>query len=139
MTRMTLNRGLMCCLVVLTISALVDAADWPQWLGPNRDSRWHENVVLERFPADGPTVRWRVPIKGGYSGPAVAGQRVFVMDYDAAGDKTVNPDARNRLTGNERVLCLDRDTGRQLWVHEYPCNYEISFPAGPRATPTVDA
>ena len=36
------------------------------------------------------------------------------------------------------VQCLDAKTGEQLWVHEYKCNYKLSYPNGPRATPTVD-
>jgi outer membrane protein assembly factor BamB len=41
------------------------------------------------------------------------------------------------LQGNERVLCLQADSGELLWKHEYDCPYDISYPAGPRATPTV--
>src|SRR5262249_19460677 len=29
-------------------------------------------------------------------------------------------------------------TGEQLWVHDYPCPYEVSYAAGPRCTPVVD-
>ena len=38
----------------------------------------------------------------------------------------------------ERVLCLDETSGRILWKHEYPCRYQISYPLGPQATPTID-
>jgi outer membrane protein assembly factor BamB len=114
------------------------ADDWPQWLGPRRDSRWRETGILKSIPAEGLRVKWRAPVSGGYAGPAVAGQRVFVMDYVTTGDQTPNPDQRSRLEGTERLLCLRADTGQQLWKYEYDCPYEISFPAGPRATPTVD-
>jgi outer membrane protein assembly factor BamB len=36
------------------------------------------------------------------------------------------------------VLCLDVKTGDEVWKHEYDCNYTISYPAGPRCTPTVE-
>jgi outer membrane protein assembly factor BamB len=36
------------------------------------------------------------------------------------------------------VLCFDAQTGRLLWKHEYNCPYNMSYPRGPRATPTVD-
>jgi outer membrane protein assembly factor BamB len=39
--------------------------------------------------------------------------------------------------GNERVLCLDANTGQKLWEHSYDCPYRIGYPAGPRATPVV--
>ena len=35
------------------------------------------------------------------------------------------------------MLCLDAKTGKELWKHEYDCPYQISYPAGPRCTPTV--
>ena len=36
----------------------------------------------------GPTVVWRADISGGYSGPAVAGDRVFITDYVTEGEIT---------------------------------------------------
>jgi outer membrane protein assembly factor BamB len=61
------------------------------------------------------------------------------MDYErTAGDATPNPDKRNKIDGCERALCFAAADGIQLWKHEYPCPYEISYPFGPRATPTVD-
>jgi outer membrane protein assembly factor BamB len=42
------------------------------------------------------------------------------------------------VRGLERILCLDEATGKILWKHEYPSQYAISYPYGPRATPTVD-
>src|SRR5215208_2408559 len=46
----------------------VGADDWPQWLGPQRDGVWREQGILSEFPKDGPRVRWRVPVGGGYAG-----------------------------------------------------------------------
>ena len=56
------------------------AEDWPQWLGPQRDAIWRESGILESFPAGGPPLRWKTQIGSGYSGPAIADGRVFVMD-----------------------------------------------------------
>jgi outer membrane protein assembly factor BamB len=116
------------------------AEDWPQWLGPNRDSVWHETGLLKTFPKDGPKVLWRVPISSGYSGPAVAGGRVYVTDR-VLNKGEMNPrdpfDTRTRVGSVERVLCLDAKTGEKKWAHEYPCPYQISFPYGPRCTPAV--
>lgn len=68
---------------------------------------------------------WTAKIGSGYAGPAVANGRVFVTDRIA--DKNL-----------ERVLCFDADTGHEIWKHEYEARYTISYPLGPRATPTVD-
>lgn len=125
-------------LAVFFAASAAFAADWPQWMGPNRDDVWPEEGILEKFPEGGPKVLWRKPINGGFAGPAVVGGKVYVTDYaKAAGDDKPAPTTRNKLKGKERVLCLDAKTGNELWKHEYDCSYEISYPAGPRCTPTV--
>jgi outer membrane protein assembly factor BamB len=113
------------------------ADDWPQWMGPNRDAVWREKGLLAKFPAGGPKVLWRAKIDGGYAGPAVADGRVFVTDYVTQGDRKPSPIFRSSLKGTERVLCFDAATGKELWKHEYPCAYKISYASGPRCTPTV--
>src|SRR5258708_6667817 len=72
-----------------------------------------------------------------FAAPGVADGRVFVADYDSTGDKTPNPGKRSKLTGKERVLCFDARTGKEQWKQEYDCDYDVSYPAGPRCTPTV--
>ncbi len=115
------------------------AEDWPQWLGPRRDSVWREEGILEKFPPGGPKVLWRAPVGAGYTGPAVAGERVFVMDrIPAAGSKPVNNSfSRTGGAGVERILCFSAKEGKLLWKHEYDCAYKIMYPLGPRCTPTV--
>ncbi len=100
----------------LAISAL-RADDWPQWLGPQRDAVWRESGIVEKFPESGVKVRWRVPIGGGYAGPAVARGRVYVVDRQLAKGATnpVNAFARGEIPGSERVLCLNEADGKILW------------------------
>lgn len=125
-------------LTALLLTAPATAADWPQWMGPNRDGVWAETGILDAFPAGGPKKLWSVPVHGGYSGPAVAAGKVYVTDYArAGGDAGNNPAKMAESTGKERVLCLDAKTGKELWKHEYDCPYKVSYPAGPRCTPTV--
>ncbi len=45
---------------------------------------------------------------------------------------------RRKFSGTERVLCLEESTGKVLWKHEYPVEYSISYPSGPRCTPIID-
>ena len=126
---------------LLVESLPVRADDWPQWRGPLRDGVWREDGVLEQFPPEGPPVRWRTPIGAGFSGPAVAGGRVFLMDRavdeGASADVKTQWNYRDKTKGQERVLCLDEATGKVLWKHAYPCAYETAYGSGPRATPTV--
>lgn len=115
------------------------ADDWPQWLGPKRDAVWRETGILDKLPEGGPKVLWRKPIAGGYSGPAVAGGKLFVMDCPMKEAVPMGKAALGTLAGTERVLCLDARTGDQLWKHEYDCPYtRISYPQGPRTTPVVE-
>jgi hypothetical protein len=93
-------------LVAAVLATLpVAAADWPQWMGPNRDDVWAETGIVEEFPASGPLFLWRRPIHGGFAGPAVADGKVYVTDYlKSAGDNKPDPSIRNELDGKERIL-----------------------------------
>ncbi len=103
------------------------ADDWPQWRGPNRDGVWREEGVLEKFASEELKIQWRQPIGSGYSGPTVAGGRVFVSD------RVVEPKQI------ERVHCFDAKTGEPQWTHSYDCVYEkVGYTAGPRASVTVN-
>ena len=56
----------------------------------------------------------------------------------ASGAKIKDAFAKAPAAGTERVLCLDADTGKEIWKHEYDCPYKkLSYPSGPRCTPTV--
>jgi hypothetical protein len=125
-------------LVLLVLLTTSFADDWPQWLGPRRDSVWREGGIVRRFPAEGLKIRWRAPVQIGYAGPAVAEGRVYLMDYARqSGEFKNNPGGREKLEGKERVLCLDAGSGRLLWKHEYDRPYDLSYPGGPRCTPSI--
>jgi len=103
--------------------------DWPEWRGKGRIGIWNESGILDEFSEKGLTVLWRTPIHAGFAGPAVAAGRVFVTDFEATAG----------LKGTERALCLDEKSGKILWTSAWEVNYgKISYPVGPRATPTVD-
>lgn len=123
---------------LLVLPQIVTADEWPQWMGPKRDNIWREEGIVQKFPADGLPVLWKAPVAGGYAGPAVADGKVFITDYVTSDDVKVDNFSRDEFTGVERVQCLDEATGEQIWKHEIPVKYGISYPAGPRCTPTVD-
>lgn len=124
--------------VSVVLPAFTKADDWPQWMGPHRDNVWRETGLLEKFPAGGPKIVWRTKVAGGYAGPAVVGDKVYVTDYLTDQDVKVDNFSRKEFTGTERVQCLDAETGKQLWHHDYPVKYTMSYPSGPRCTPIVD-
>ena len=122
---------LLCGMVVVSSSLVIQADDWPEWRGKGRQGVWNERGIIDEFPAEGLSVAWRTPIHRGYAGPAVADGRVFITDS-------------RKLEGNnaiERVLGLDEQTGEILWTYEWETNYtglQLLYAVGPRATPTVD-
>src|SRR6516162_9659240 len=88
-------------LFTLVAGAVARADDWPQWLGPQRDAVWRETGILEKFPEKGQLIRWRIPVAAGYSGPAVAGGRVYLMDRVVAegAKNTTNTFSRSKIPG----------------------------------------
>lgn len=139
MRKLALPRTLSLLFSATMMISAVRGDDWPQWLGPHRDGIWRETGILEKFPSGGPKVLWRTHIGAGYAGPAVAGGKVFLLDRILAPGAQNDPNAFARTTvdGDERILCLDATTGKELWKHSYFCKYAISYPSGPRTTPLV--
>ena len=80
------------------------AEDWPGWRGPRGDgSSVEKQVPLKWDAAKGVGVAWAADIPGeGHSSPIVLGKRIFVT--------AAVPETEERL-----LLCLDRDSGKQLW------------------------
>ncbi len=113
-----------CC--TLLFAAVAAADEWPQWRGPHRDGQWRETGLVERFAQPKLEILWRAPVGSGYSGPTVADGRVFVTD------RLVEPEQV------ERVHCFDWQLGTTIWSYSYPCEYSISYDAGPRACVTID-
>lgn len=100
--------------------------DWPDWRGVNRDAVWETFGVVEKFDSEEIALKWSVDVGPGYSGPSVAGGRVYLTD---------RPEGPSQ---SERVLCFDEQTGRRLWEHSYECVYDgVGYPAGPRASVVV--
>jgi len=97
---------------------------WPQWRGPRRDGVSDEAGLRTDWAQAPPPVVWKQPIGGGYSSVAVADGRLYTMDKQG---------------NDERVLCLDAGTGKELWAHRYRVDYSAlqGYTGGPRATPTV--
>ena len=110
--------------VMIAISVVsVFAADWPGYLGPNRNSTSAEKGLLRTWPKEGPKVLWTTPVGAGYGGPAVVAGKVYLLDRDdAVGDK---------------LRCLDLASGKELWSFAYDAPGKFDH-TGSRSTPTVD-
>ncbi|MEM9644345.1 MAG: PQQ-binding-like beta-propeller repeat protein [Planctomycetota bacterium] len=123
----------------LFVSTSARGENWSGWMGNHRDGVYSESDLIDEIPKNGLKVKWRTPVGGGYAGPAVADGRVFVFDYQkSSGDVVNDPGTRATLQGQERLHAIDEKTGDVIWTHAYNCPYSISYPVGPRCTPTVD-
>ena len=125
--------------LLLSTTLALSAADWPQWMGPQRDAVWSETGIVKDFKKGEPKEKWRAEIGGGYSGPAVAAGKVYLADkkLKPGAVDPKDPFAKANVASSERVLCLDAKTGKNLWTHEYNVMYSIQYPCGPRCTPLV--
>jgi len=108
--------------IVIPTTAL--RADWPQWRGPTRDGRtsapsaaWPKELKPE----------WQVTVGVGHATPVVADGRIYVFA---------------RQEEQEMLLCLDLQTGKELWRSSQLIAYEmhpaaIGHGKGPKSTPVV--
>ncbi|MCH2372889.1 MAG: PQQ-like beta-propeller repeat protein [Planctomycetes bacterium] len=111
--------------LLLSVSR-VFAGDWPQILGPTRDCRASDETLLDRWPSDGPSVRWAYALGSGYAGAAVVGKRAVVF---------------HRVGSHERVEAIDVERGESLWTADFVANYSGGYnpDKGPRCVPTIHA
>ncbi len=110
----------------------MQAADWPQFRGPNRDNVWTETGILQTLPTNGLKVCWRVPVGPGWSCPVVADGRVYLTDMRL-----------DKPRAWERIQCFQELTGKRVWSHEFELVYpEWAFipehGGGPAGTPIVE-
>lgn len=99
------------------------AQDWPQYLGPHRNSISDQKGILRSWPQTGPEILWSVNIGIGYGGPVVKDGKVYLLDRD---DKV-----------GDNLRCFDLSDGKELWKFSYEAPGSVMFP-GSRSVPTVD-
>ena len=122
---MTMTRAFVFAVtVLLSVSAIHAAADWPQWQGPDRTRLSKETGLLKEWPAAGPPVVWTANGLGsGYGSMAIAGDRVFVQGTRG---------------GSSVVIALNRADGKEVWSKALGAPQTNNRGPGPRGTPTID-
>ena len=118
--------------MLFLIVPFAQAADWPQYRGPNQDGISTEKLN-PAWPPEGPKLLWKVPFAG-YGSFAVSGDKVFGL-------------TRRDVKGKMRKLCvaLDAATGKELWAADITMGKSSATADadgersgdGPRSTPTV--
>jgi outer membrane protein assembly factor BamB len=94
-------------LLLLLLPPAATAADWAEWRGPARDGISHEKGLPAKWSPAGDGLAWKAPY-GGRSTPVVMGNRVYLWNAFEKGERL-----------QERLLCLDADTGRVLWEKHF--------------------
>lgn len=81
--------------------------DWPDWRGPDRDGTSKEQGLPEKWSLAGENVAWKAPY-GGRSTPIVLNDHLYLQNTAGRGENE-----------QERILCLNADTGKLLWEYKF--------------------
>lgn len=114
--RAVVSRPSVLCPLLLALCSLslvlpLAAADWYHWRGPFQTGVSPEKDLPDRWSPDPKAPDNNLIWKAHYgcrSTPLVMNGRVFIINY--LGEKE---------TIQERVMCLDADTGKVLWEHRF--------------------
>lgn len=107
-------------LTFLGIAAHAHADDWPQWLGPKRDSGTSEIVKPWQEPLK---IAWKEQVGEAHGGPIVVKGKVYLF-YRTPGKN------------EETLAAFDAESGKLLWKNTYPrAETKIPFGNGPRGVP----
>jgi outer membrane protein assembly factor BamB len=109
--------------LALTCISNVYGQDWPQFLGPERNSTSPQKDLLRSWPENGPEVLWTVDLGIGYGGPVVKAGKIYLLD-------------RNDEVG-DNLRCFDLSNGKELWKFGYEAPGSVMFP-GSRSVPATD-
>jgi len=108
----------------LMLSAEIRGADWPTFLGTNRDGISPDTGLLKQWPPEGPALLWKnETIGSGWSSVAIANGLVYTTGNEGE---------------NQMLLCLDDKTGKEKWRAAQGPKSSHNKYGGARATPTVD-
>ncbi len=114
----------MTCIALLLFSTAATAADAPQFMGPDRNSKFKDTGLLKAWPEGGPPLAWTgTGIGKGYASAAVVGDTIYL------------PGMLEDNTGY--VFALDL-TGKEKWRAPYGPESQDSQAKGPRGTIAVD-
>ena len=101
----------------------MQAQDWPQFMGPNRNGITTQEGLLRTWPEGGPQTLWSVNLGIGFGGPVIKAGKVYLLDRD---DEV-----------GDTMRCYDLNTGKELWNYGYSSPGSVMFP-GSRSVPAVD-
>ena len=99
---------LLLCFASLALGQEIGSVgDWPDWRGPDRDGVSREKGLPEKWSLGGQNLAWKAPY-GGRSTPVVLGDHLYLQNTAGTGE-----------TEQERILCLNADTGKLIWEYKF--------------------
>lgn len=111
-------------IILSGIISSLDAADWPNWQGPNYNGISSET---EWDPDKIGNVIWKAQVGVGFAGVSVSKGRLYTLGHDG-----------KRRDGSETVYCFDAKNGKEIWSDTYKAELLPRLhEGGPAATPTV--
>ncbi|MBO7553416.1 MAG: PQQ-binding-like beta-propeller repeat protein [Bacteroidaceae bacterium] len=116
-------RRLLISTAMLALALSMQAQDWPQFMGPDRNGITSQPGLLRTWPESGPEVLWSTNLGIGFGGPVVKAGKVYLLDRD---DEV-----------GDTMRCYDLNTGQELWNFGYSSPGSVMFP-GSRTVPAVD-
>ncbi|MBE0655538.1 MAG: PQQ-binding-like beta-propeller repeat protein [Bacteroidales bacterium] len=80
---------------------------WPRFRGEHFDNISRSDIALiDKFPAEGPDIKWSVRLGEGHAGPAIYKGKVYVLDYDEE-------------LRSDMLRCFSLESGKELWKRWY--------------------
>jgi len=121
--RRTIVTALLVLVMTVALATSVEAGDWPQFRGPNRNGKADDTGLMEKWPEDGPELLWRVDDLGhGFTSAAVANGMVYSTG----------------LHDKQGVISAYDLQGNLKWRESYGRGWTGAHP-GTRATPTINS
>lgn len=126
------NRGYMKRLTTLSltmaaglmVSNSIQAADWPNWRGPDYTGISTETEWESNWGRTGPEILWKAKVGNGFSSVTTFNGKVFTLGLHGT---------------TETIIALNTLSGAEEWKYEYPSRFKPKFyEGGVSSTPTVD-
>ena len=109
--------------IIVSILNVINAQDWHQFLGPDRNSISPQKGLFRTWSENGPELLWSVELGTGFGGPVVKNGKIFLLDRD---DEV-----------GDMMRCFHLQTGEEVWKFSYEAPGAVPYP-GSRSVPIVD-
>ena len=80
---------------------------WVTWRGPHQTGVSDETGLPSSWSPEGENLVWKAPF-GGRSAPIIMEDRLYMVNVADEGEQE-----------QERVLCLDANTGKKIWEYRF--------------------